>query len=146
MSDDARAAADALKAAIDRHLEACVAKAAEEDPDVQRTYEALREAAESYDDALFDAYDEVTPFEFSQGPIYEPTEVTDERTPARVSVFQRRDFAVRSADALLAAGTELLRAEGAETAEEELAELTPLAALALQLDLGGIDAVVETAH
>ena len=68
MSTDVRAAAERLKSAIDRHLEACVDKGGEEDPTVQAAYDALREAAKSYDDALFDAYDEVTPLEFSDFP------------------------------------------------------------------------------
>jgi hypothetical protein len=142
MSQDPRAAAEALKAAIDRHLAASADKSGEEDPKVQQAYEALREAAETYDDVLFDAYDEVTPFEFSRGPIYETAEVADERMPSRVSVFQRRDFAVRSADDLLAAGAAVLRDEGAE---DEVGDLTPAGALALHLDLRGLDATTEAA-
>ena len=61
MSSDVRAAAERLKSAIDRHLEACIDKGGEEDPAVQAAYDALREAAESYDDVLFDSFEEVTP-------------------------------------------------------------------------------------
>jgi hypothetical protein len=55
MSTDARAAAERLKSAIDRHLDACIDKGGEEDPTVQSAYDALREAAKSYDDLLFDS-------------------------------------------------------------------------------------------
>jgi hypothetical protein len=138
MSSQVQAAADALKSAIDRHLQACEAKTTEEDPGVHVAYEALREAAESYDDALFDAFDEVSPFEFSSGPVYEPAEVADERLPARLSVLQRRDFAVRSPDELVAAG-EAFRDEDAEGG----GELSAIGALELLLEEQGLDAVVD---
>ncbi|MBX6370811.1 MAG: hypothetical protein IRZ02_00960 [Acidothermus sp.] len=59
---DVRAAADALKAAIDKHLSAVENRAGENDPRVQQAYDELAAAAESYDDLLFAAYEEVTPF------------------------------------------------------------------------------------
>lgn len=130
----ARAAADTLKGAIDAHLAACEAKQAEEDPAVQAAYDQVRVAAEAYDDALFDAYDEVTPFEFSSGPLYEPAEVADERLPVRLTILVRRDFAVRSPDELLAAG---LTVSG-ET------DLTPLEALGVLLEEAGIDATTDS--
>lgn len=142
MSPEVRAAAELLKTAIDRHLQACAAKTGEEDPGVQEAYDALREAAESYDDALFDAYEEVTPFEFSQGPLYEPAEVGEEGVPARVAAFQRRDFAVRSSADLLEAGATILRQEGED---DEIAELTPIDALALYVDVHGLDAAAAAA-
>lgn len=142
MSPEVRAAAELLKNAIDRHLQACAAKTAEEDPRVQEAYDGLREAAESYDDALFDAYEEVTPFEFSPGPLYEPAEVAEEGVPARVAVFSRRDFAVRSATDLVAAGAEILREEGED---EEAEVLTPVDALALYVDVHGPDLTAQSA-
>jgi hypothetical protein len=137
MPPEVRAAAEQLKSAIDRHLEACAAKVGEEDPTVQAAYDLLREAAEAYDDVLFDAYEEVTPFEFSQGPLFEASEVDDPGVPARVSVLSRRDFAVRSAADLVAAGRDILREEG-----EDEEDLTAVDALALHLDAHGVDETV----
>ena len=59
------AARDALKAALDAHLAAVEARAGENDPRVQAAYDALASAGEAYDDLLFSAYEEVTPF----GPV-----------------------------------------------------------------------------
>lgn len=56
---------DALKQALDAHLAAVEARAGENDPRVQAAYDALASAGEAYDDALFSAYEEVTPF----GPV-----------------------------------------------------------------------------
>ncbi len=65
MPDLVREAADALITAIDHHLAACERRTGESDPAVLAAYDALRQAAERYDDVLFDTYDEVTPFEFT---------------------------------------------------------------------------------
>ena len=59
------AAAAGFKAAIDAHLAAVEARAGENDPHVQAAYDLLASAGEAYDDALFSAYEEVTPF----GPV-----------------------------------------------------------------------------
>lgn len=59
---DVRSAAEALKAAIDTHLAAVENRSGENDPRVQQAYDALAAAAETYDDLLFSAYEEVTPF------------------------------------------------------------------------------------
>lgn len=64
-SEQVRAAAEALKAALDAHLAAVEARSGENDPRVQTAYDALAAASETYDDALFSAYEEVTPF----GPV-----------------------------------------------------------------------------
>lgn len=64
-SEQVRAAVEALKAALDVHLTAVEARAGENDPNVQAAYDALAAAGEAYDDALFSAYEEVTPF----GPV-----------------------------------------------------------------------------
>jgi hypothetical protein len=63
--EQVRSALDALKAALDSHLAAVEARAGENDPRVQAAYDALASAAEAYDDALFSAHEEVTPF----GPV-----------------------------------------------------------------------------
>ncbi len=105
--DDVRAAADALKGAIEAHLAAVLARAGEEDPNVQAAYDALRAAAEAYDDALFEVYDEVTPFEFADAPGSGPTPGVDDEldeVPQTLTVLLRRDYDVVDADALLTSG------------------------------------------
>ncbi len=106
MSAKARAAAEALKSAIDRHLTACEQRSGESDPAVQDAYEALREAAQVYDDTLFEAYDEVTPFELADAPGEPPVEVADPRAPETFTLLLRRDYDIVDADALFAAGDE----------------------------------------
>ena len=140
MSADVRAAAERLKSAVDHHLEACVAKVGEQDPAVLSAYDALREAAESYDDALFDAFEEVTPFEFSSGPLFDVLEVEQPGVPVRMTVLQRRDFAVRTANDLVEAGRQVLREEG-----EDEGDLTAVDAFALYLDTHGLDETVAMA-
>jgi hypothetical protein len=63
--EQVRAAVAGLKSALDAHLAAVEARAGENDPHVQAAYDALASAGETYDDALFSAYEEVTPF----GPV-----------------------------------------------------------------------------
>jgi hypothetical protein len=103
------AAAEALKAAIDRHLAAVVARRGEEDPDVQDAYEALRAAAEAYDDVLFEVHDEVTPFEFAEPEADLPRGSDDDLddlpvVPESFSVLLRRDYDLVDAEALVEAG------------------------------------------
>jgi hypothetical protein len=63
--EQVHAAVAGLKAALDAHLAAVESRAGENDPHVQAAYDALASAGETYDDALFSAYEEVTPF----GPV-----------------------------------------------------------------------------
>ena len=134
MSTDVRAAAERLKSAIDHHLKACIDKGGEEDPTVQAAYDALREAAESYDDLLFDSFDEVTPWEFSEAQVYDAVEVEQPGVPARVTVLLRRDFAIHSAAELIEAGRRVLREE-----DEDDATLTAVDALSIHLEAHGVD-------
>ena len=143
MSTDVRAAAERLKSAIDRHLEACIDKGGEEDPTVQAAYDALREAAESYDDLLFDSFDEVTPWEFSEAQVYDSMEVEQPGVPARVTVLVRSDFAVHSAADLVEAGRRVLRA--ADEVDADDATLTAVDALSIYLEVHGLDDLAEMA-
>ncbi|MQY13265.1 hypothetical protein SRB5_34090 [Streptomyces sp. RB5] len=97
---EVRAAAEALKAAIDRHLTAVEGRSGENDPRVTDAFEALAAAAEAYDEVLYDVHDEVTPFEIpgsDQLPAYAgPDE------PRGLSVLIRRDYAVVDTHRLLA--------------------------------------------
>ncbi|GAB7186253.1 hypothetical protein ATKI12_6084 [Kitasatospora sp. Ki12] len=89
---EVRAAAEAVKAAIDRHLEAVSSPNATDDPDVSAAYEQLATAAIAYDQLLYEAYDEVTPFEIpgDEGPggYHGPEQ------PEAISVLIRRDYHV----------------------------------------------------
>ncbi|MFE3766980.1 hypothetical protein ACFXPI_35095 [Streptomyces sp. NPDC059104] len=89
---EVRAAAEAVKAALDRHLAAVESRVGDEDPAVYAAFNELAAAAEEYDELLYDRYDEVTPFEIptpEDGVAYAgPAE------PAAFSVLIRRDYAV----------------------------------------------------
>lgn len=72
--EQVRAAVAGLKSALDAHLAAVESRAGENDPHVQAAYDALASAGEIYDDALFSAYEEVTPF----GPVESDDDDEDE--------------------------------------------------------------------
>lgn len=63
MTSDPRAALSALVAALETHLETAAVRRGEDDPAVVEAYERVAEAFTAYDDALLDAYGEVTPLE-----------------------------------------------------------------------------------
>lgn len=63
MTADPRAALSALVAALETHLETAAVRRGEDDPAVIAAYERIAEAFAAYDDALMDAYGEVTPLE-----------------------------------------------------------------------------------
>jgi hypothetical protein len=62
MKTDPRAALDRLIAALEAHLHAASRRTGEADPAVVAAYQTLADVFESYDEALYTAYDEVTPF------------------------------------------------------------------------------------
>ena len=66
-ASDVRAAAEAVKAAIDRHLAAIENRTGDDDPEVYEAFDALATAAEVYDELLYEVHDEVTPFEVPAG-------------------------------------------------------------------------------
>ncbi len=76
--EQVRAAVAGLKSALDAHLAAVEARAGENDPHVQAAYDALASAGEIYDDALFSAYEEVTPF----GPVESDDDEDEEEADA----------------------------------------------------------------
>jgi hypothetical protein len=103
---EVRAAADALKGAIDRHLAAIERRAAapaagaEADAEVFTAFNEMAAAGEAYDELLYDVYDEVTPFEVpgtDGGAAYAGPE-----EPEALSVFIRRDYTVVDPRRLLA--------------------------------------------
>jgi hypothetical protein len=62
MTTEPRAALDRLIAALEAHLSAAAGRQGEADPAVVSAYQVLADAFEAYDESLYDAYDEVTPF------------------------------------------------------------------------------------
>ncbi len=97
---EVRAAAEAVKTALDRHLAAVENRTGEDDPAVYAAFNDLAAAAEAYDERLYDRYDEVTPFEIpgadeSLPPYSGPDE------PNALSVLIRRDYAVVEPQRLL---------------------------------------------
>lgn len=63
MTTDPRKALATLVNALEEHLSAAADRRGEQDPRVEAAYSAVADAFESYEDALYGAYDEVTPFE-----------------------------------------------------------------------------------
>ena len=67
MKADPRAALATLTASLERHLEASASRRGENDPTVVAAYQAVADAFDLYDDALLEAYGEVTPLEIYSG-------------------------------------------------------------------------------
>lgn len=61
MSTDPRAALQALVNALEEHLAAAANRRSDDDPSVDGAYLAIANSFEAYEEALYDAYDEVTP-------------------------------------------------------------------------------------
>ncbi|WP_369270011.1 hypothetical protein AB5J55_08240 [Streptomyces sp. R11] len=90
---EVRAAAEAVKTALDRHLAAVERRSGEDDPAVYEAFNQLAAAAEVYDELLYDRYDEVTPFEIPGTEDALPP-YTGPEEPSAVSVLIRRDYVV----------------------------------------------------
>lgn len=115
---EVRAAAEAVKTALDRHLAAVERRSGEDDPDVYEAFNELAAAAEAYDELLYDRYDEVTPFEIPGAedtlpPYQGPAE------PNALSVLIRRDYAVAEPQRLLAQAARVEAADDDVTAESD---------------------------
>ncbi|MFF0538662.1 hypothetical protein ACWDF1_33855 [Streptomyces coelicoflavus] len=108
---EVRAAAEAVKTALDRHLAAVERRSGEEDPAVYDAFNELAAAAEAYDELLYDRYDEVTPFEIPGEDTLPP--YTGPEEPSALSVLIRRDYAVAEPQRLMA------QARRVEAADEE---------------------------
>jgi len=80
MTADPRAALANLSATLERHLEAAAQRRGENDPTVVAAYQDVADAFELYDDALLEAYGEVTPLEIYSGDDEgdDPDELDDE--------------------------------------------------------------------
>ncbi|MFJ8546751.1 hypothetical protein ACIRFH_33180 [Streptomyces sp. NPDC093586] len=108
---EVRAAAEAVKTAIDRHLAAVERRSGEDDPAVYQAFNELAAAAEAYDELLYERYDEVTPFEIPGADETPP--YTGPEEPNALSVLIRRDYAVAEPQRLMA------QARRIETADDE---------------------------
>ncbi|MBU7599846.1 hypothetical protein JGS22_020000 [Streptomyces sp. P38-E01] len=103
---EVRAAVEALKTALDRHLDAIEerdgsdAAGPEEDAAVYAAFNELAAAGEVYDALLYDAHDEVTPFEIPGADSLPPYMGPDD--PSAMSVLVRRDYTVAEPLRLLA--------------------------------------------
>ncbi|MGW4021024.1 hypothetical protein [Streptomyces sp. NPDC005009] len=111
---EVRAAAEAVKTALDRHLAAVERRSGEDDPAVYEAFNQLAAAAEAYDELLYDRYDEVTPFEIPGAEDAPP--YTGPEEPAALSVLIRRDYAVVEPQRLRA------HAQRIEAADDETSE------------------------
>ncbi|MDT0269914.1 hypothetical protein RM844_26905 [Streptomyces sp. DSM 44915] len=136
---EVRAAAEALKEALDRHLAAIERRVAAGDAEVEAAdaavfaaFNEMAAAGEVYDELLYDAYDEVTPFEVptSDGASYQGPE-----EPEVLSVYQRRDYTVAEPRRLLAQAARIaeLDSEGVETPD---ASAEPAAGRSVKAALG----------
>ncbi|MCB5182650.1 hypothetical protein [Streptomyces antimicrobicus] len=97
---EVRAAAEAVKAALDRHLAAVESRSGAKDPAVQAAFNELAATAEAYDELLYEVYDEVIPFEIPEGEDGVP--YTGPAEPTAFSVLIRRDYAVVEPQRLVA--------------------------------------------
>ncbi|MFE6894579.1 hypothetical protein [Streptomyces sp. NPDC057694] len=107
---EVRTAAEAVKAALDRHLAAVERRSGEDDPAVYEAFNELAAAAEEYDELLYDRYDEVTPFEIPSGDDSLPP-YTGPEEPNALSVLIRRDYAVVEPQRLLAQASRVVDLE-----------------------------------
>lgn len=90
MSTEPRAALDRLVAALEAHLMAAQRRRSERDPAVEAAYRTLADAFETYDEALYESYDEITPFvlyddveDEREDEELDDDEQDDEETPRR---------------------------------------------------------------
>ncbi|MFG2272902.1 hypothetical protein ACGFNY_24455 [Streptomyces chartreusis] len=115
---EVRAAAEAVKTALDRHLAAVERRSGEDDPAVYEAFNQLATAAEAYDELLYDRYDEVTPFEIPGTEDALPPYAGPEE-PNALSVLIRRDYAVAEPQRLLAQAQRVEAADYDEGADGE---------------------------
>jgi len=78
MNADPRAALANLTASLERHLEASASRRGENDPTVVAAFQAVAEAFDLYDDALLEAYGEVTPLEIYSDDVDDADEEDDD--------------------------------------------------------------------
>ncbi|MFG3012708.1 hypothetical protein ACGFZB_20025 [Streptomyces cinerochromogenes] len=127
---EVRAAAEAVKTALDRHLAAVERRSGEDDPAVSEAFNQLAAAAEAYDELLYDRYDEVTPFEIPGAEDTLPPYAGPEE-PHAISVLIRRDYTVTEPQRLLAQAQRVEAAEYDDGPDEDAAAGTVPGALGI---------------
>ncbi|MET8766915.1 hypothetical protein [Streptomyces sp. NPDC004658] len=127
---EVRAAAEAVKTALDRHLAAVERRSGEDDPAVSEAFNQLAAAAEAYDEVLYDRYDEVTPFEIPGADEALPPYAGPEE-PNAISVLIRRDYTVAEPQRLLAQAQRVEAAEYDDVVDEDDAAGTVPGALGI---------------
>lgn len=145
---DPRAALDHLVAALHAHLDACERSRGEGDPQVQAAYTALREAADRYDDALFETHDEVTPWEFPTTGLVDVEYEAEVPDTGRLTVLVRRDYELADQTQLIEAGrAAYAQAYPDDPREAAEADVThPGRALFQMLHAYGVDGFDEAAE
>lgn len=103
-SERLRTALIDLIEALQAHLESALQRTGEADLAAQVAYTRLREAAARYDDLLFELTDEVTPWEFPEGPHVDAEYEDRSAAPDTVGVLVRRDYGLADPAGLLLAG------------------------------------------
>jgi hypothetical protein len=79
MSIDPRVALQSLVTALEEHLAASASRRREDDPAVEAAYLGIADAFEVYEEALYDAFGEVTPLEiYEESDDDEDTDSDDE--------------------------------------------------------------------
>lgn len=122
---EVRAAVEALKAALDRHLDAIERRDGSEEADgegdagVYAAFNELAAAGEVYDSLLYDAHDEVTPFEIPGGDSLPAYLGPDD--PSALSVLVRRDYTVAEPLRLLSQAQRIteLDPDASDSADDE---------------------------
>ncbi|WP_030344161.1 hypothetical protein [Streptomyces sp. NRRL S-1022] len=115
---EVRAAAEAVKTALDRHLAAVERRSGEDDPAVSEAFNQLAAAAEAYDELLYDRYDEVTPFEIPGAEDTLPPYAGPDE-PNAISVLIRRDYTVAEPQRLLAQAHRVQAAEFDDAGDDD---------------------------
>ncbi|MFJ4524080.1 hypothetical protein ACIP4Y_24575 [Streptomyces sp. NPDC088810] len=127
---EVRAAAEAIKTALDRHLAAVERRSGEDDPAVSEAFNQLAAAAEAYDELLYDRYDEVTPFEIPGAEDTLPPYAGPDE-PHAISVLIRRDYTVAEPQRLLAQAQRVEAAEFDDGEDDDRAAATLPGALGI---------------
>ncbi len=152
--EQVRRAARDLKEAIDAHMFAVETRLGDEDPAVESAFDHLRHMGHLYDELMFQAHEEVTPFgeELPDPDDFGPSEEfpgDPGDMPPLVSLYLRRDYAVLDSQLLIQRGREAHEAIVGDNPDYDEAvprnEPSSLFALYSLLRVDGFDALAEEA-
>jgi hypothetical protein len=91
MSIDPRVALQSLTSALEEHLAASSARRSDGDPAVEAAFFAVADAFEVYEDALYEAYGEVTPLEVIDEDDDEDDDVDDVDDEEDLEILQNSE-------------------------------------------------------